>query len=783
MRHPPHCFYKLYLCALVFAVWGSNTALAEPADQDTEFTETIEVPADTIIVSARRREENIQDVPMSVSVVSGKTVETLKLYSPTDLQQLMPSTTIMSMSNRLTSFAIRGLGNGPVNEGLDTSVGLYLDNVYLGRPGMAMMPMIDLEQVEELRGPQGTLFGKNTTAGLISFNTRKPVFSNEISASVDVGSRAYLVAQGVANQVVSESAAIRLTAYATHDNGWLTNEFNGKSLDGNNSAGVRGQVLVVPSTDLNLRLIADYYQQHSSVGTPVPYSNNGPGSTYYTRATAAGATGLVTNPTNYQVNINSPQLLTVREGGVSAELNARLAGDFMLTSITAGRIWNSLPQSDPDLSNVSLIYNQGYNTNSNQFSQEFKLTSPKGGFADWVAGLYFYNQTVRINSFANTGPNYTAFYLGSNALPYTNAFSNVSSSAYSSGTTNSYAAYGQSVFHLNEHLDLTAGLRGTIEQKWAQNYRTAPSGGTVVTQQTTVLGAWNAGTMTYNNVSPTALLNLAYRLTPQALSYISYSYGEKSGGFNLNGVSTGPLLGASSLSVNPERTNDFELGLKSNWLDQRLLTNVNLFLTQVNGYQTASTMIPNGSTLPVWQLVNAGGVRSQGVELEFSGRPTGNMMWRLNGSYNDVYYTSFQNGLCGAGATPSASGSCDLTGQPVNGAPKWITNLGGEYKHPLQDRLETYIAGNYAWRSWVYGDVSNSIYSVIPSYGLLDLTTGLRQPHGNQRWDLAVWARNLTNTQNWQMAYQQTIMNTNNPYVAAAGMPRTIGITLKLSLQ
>jgi iron complex outermembrane receptor protein len=285
--------------------------------------------------------------------------------------------------------------------------------------------------------------------------------------------------------------------------------------------------------------------------------------------------------------------------------------------------------------------------------------------------------------------------------------------------------------------------------------------------------------MTTNNFSPTALLSAAYQWTPGLMTYASYSHGEKSGGFNLNGVSSGPTLGSSSLAVNPEISNDFELGTKTAWFDNKLIANLNLFLTQVNGYQAASAKIPTGTSSPTWVLVNAGGVRTQGVELDVQARPIQRMKLRFAGSYNDAYYTSFQNGICGAEMTPT-NGTCDLTGQPVNGAPRWIANTGGEYSRPLFDNLEQYVSGNYAWRSWTYGDVSNSQYSVIPSYGLLDLALGLRSPNGKQRWDASIWVKNATNNHYWLMTYQQTIMSSNNPYVGAAGSPRTIGATLKV---
>lgn len=771
---PPRFFSPKLL--LSFLTMGLSGGLQAETLDEVSLSE----PLETIVVSARRREEDLQEVPIPVSTVSGKTLDQLNLYDVTDLQQFLPSTTIQQIANRSTSFSIRGLGNNAVNEGLESSVALYLDNVYLGRPGMAVFPMIDVASVEELRGPQGTLFGKNSTAGLISFSTRKPVFDNFSTLSYSGGSRNYVVAQAVTNQMLNESAAVRLTAYATGDNGWLQNLNGGRSLDGNNNQGFRGQLLVGQTPAFNLRLIADYNQQDSTYGTPVPYGNVGSSSQYYRRATAAGATNLVTNPANYQVNVNSQQQMKVRQGGVSAEANWLLDAGHTLTSITAGRSWSSHPKTDPDLSDVSLIYDQGYNVDNRQWSQEIRLASPKDAVLDYVGGLFLFTQTINNNLFINTGPNYTPFYLGTNAAPYTNAFSNVNSQSYGAGTTNSYALFGQGVWHITSALDVTAGLRATFEQKWAQTFRTAPQGGTAATRLPAIAGAWNSGVMTLNDFAPSTLLSAAYQLTPDAMTYLSYSFGEKSGGYNLNGVASGPTLGAGSLAVNPELSNDIELGTKTAWFDQRLQANLNLYLMQVNGYQAASATVPPGTSSPTWILVNAGGVRSQGVELDLQARPLNRLDLRFAGSYNNAYYTSFENGVCGSEMTPSASGTCSLTGQPLNGAPRWIANTGASYRWPVVERLEPYASGNYAWRSWTYGDVSNSAYSVIPSYGLLDLALGLRMPTGKQRWDASVWVKNATDTRFWLTSYQQTIMSSNNPYVGAAGAPRTIGGTLRV---
>ncbi|RLU04509.1 TonB-dependent receptor, partial [Pseudomonas prosekii] len=385
--------------AQAYAAQPEPTAAA-PAGKPAADSAQLE----TVTVTTRRREESSQDVPTPMSVVSGQALETQRVYRIQDLQQLVPSVNVAYMHARQSSVSIRGLGNNPASDGLEGSVGLYIDNVYLGRPGMAVFDLMDIEQLEVLRGPQGTLFGKNTTAGVINISTRAPSFTPERSIETSVGEDGYFQTKGTISGPLNDELAGRFSAYRTRSDGDIKNEFNGHDLNGGSREGFRGQLLYKPNESFNLRWIGDYNEEDSSAGTRVLY-NTGPTingvNLYESRAAAAGAT--LVNGSHRKVNLDNDQHVTVHQGGTSLEANWNLPSDFTLTSISSYRWWNFTPRNDDGL-NVPASYNAGVSVEDKQYSQEFRLASPKGEFFDYVLGAYYFGNDLDNKSFANYGP-------------------------------------------------------------------------------------------------------------------------------------------------------------------------------------------------------------------------------------------------------------------------------------------------------------------------------------------------------------------------------------------
>ncbi|WP_034049487.1 TonB-dependent receptor, partial [Pseudomonas aeruginosa] len=715
-----------YALALLLALGGALPASAAdapaPAEEAPPLASSVPDKADTalgkVTVTARRREEDSQKVPTPITVLGGETLEAQRISRVQDLQQVLPSVNVAYIHARQSSVAVRGIGNNPASDGLEGSAGIYLDNVYLGRPGMAVFDLLDIEQLELLRGPQGTLFGKNTTAGVLNISTRAPTFTAERTVEVSGGQDGYFQGRGTVSGPLGETLAGRLSAYRTRDDGYIKNIHDDNYLNGGERQGARGQLLFEPNEDFSLRWIADYNEEDSSNGSMVVY---GAAERFWQRAALVGASPL-RDPQRRKVNINGRQHVSVHQGGSSLEANWNLAGGYRLTSISAYRYWHFTPANDEQL-NVSAINDTGVEVHDRQFSQEIRLASPTGGAFDYVVGAYAFRQNLGNKTFTSYGPLADLYLLGANL----GALNDTYSKANGKIETDSFALFAQGTWHLSERLDFTAGLRGTYEEKNAKVERFAPLGGAAVggvgaAVRNGQLGAYDSGDLSQYNFAPSALLSLSYQFSDDLLGYASLSHGEKSGGVNL-AVGSAPSAGADSLLVGPERANDAELGLKSTLFDRRLLLNANLFWTGIHGYQATTLYQAPGSTQLVQVLANAGSVRSRGLEFEATALPLRGLTLNFNGSYNDVTYLSFKDAPCPAEVStrPGAPSSCDLSGQRVVGASKWIANLNGEYQWRLDDRFQPYVSASYAYRSAAEGTLDNSDLSKIDGYALVNL--------------------------------------------------------------
>ncbi|MRW85452.1 TonB-dependent receptor [Pseudoduganella sp. FT26W] len=740
------------------------TAADMPADSaEAAASADVSQVIASVTVSTRRRNETSQSVPTTMSVLDDKSLENNRVYRVQDLQQLLPSTTVNFVHARQLSFAVRGLGNNTASDGLEGSVGLYLDNVYLARPGMAAFDALDVQQLELLRGPQGTLFGKNTTAGVLNITTKQPTFRSENSASLSVGQDNYVQGKASISGAFSDTLAGRLSVYKTHEGGYISNVYNNSKVQGGDRDGVRAQLLFEPDAKLNVRVIADYNEEDSNNGTMVFYSA-GPSGKWLAQAAAVGGHP-ITDPSRYSVNLDSGSHVSVHQGGLSAEANYKLDNDYKLTAISAFRFWNFTPRNDDGL-DVPVTLNVGALARHRQFTQELRLATPQGGAVESVLGAYYYYQNLDNTNFTYNGPLADKF----NATP-AGAWSNLTSLADGHLRVNSYALFGQSIWHIDPQWDLTGGLRATYEDKRAYEVRYAPTGGAVVTgaalaSRNARYGAFDSGDVRLNNLSPSALLTLASKIDTDVLGFASLSHGEKSGGINL----TVPgAAGVSSLKVGNEKANNVELGIKSNLWERRAQINASVFANVVRGYQNNAYDPVSASSY----LTNAGDVRSRGAELETSFVVARGLTLGANGAFNDVKYLKYTNAPC---PPEIAATSCNLSGRAalVN-APRWTGSLNAQYVHAVAEQVEGYFNANYAYRSEVFGTLDASQYSKIPAYSLTNLSAGARFKAGGARWDVSLWAKNAFDKQYYTSMWNSSF----GAYNAIIGTPRTLGLTAR----
>ena len=769
------------LCAPVLAQESAPTLT--PAEDSSAAGGGLE----EVVVNARKRAENSQDVPISIVALSGEQLERSHAYLASDIVQTVPNMQLQFINPRQTAFSVRGIGNNPATEGLETSVGLYLDGVYLSRPGMLTSDLSDIEQIAVLRGPQGTLFGKNTTAGALSITTRKPEKTFKGSAEISGGTFGLEQERVSVTGPITSTLSGRVSAFHTGRDGTIDGA-NGADLNNLNKTGGRAQLYFEPSDTFNVRVITDYTHQQEDSGAQVLV---GPGLTLangavrpnniYVRGARFGYVPEF-DPFDREVNISQRQAMETTNKGASAEANWTL-GEYTLTSVTAWRNWEFLPTNDLDYLPLDIQHTGGANIFNRQTSQEFRIASPTNRAIDYVAGTYLYWQRLETETIpgASFGSDAAAFFSQPNLILPSYALEGLTSFTRADANTDSYAIFGQATWHIADAWSLTAGARSNWDDKEAFVTRTR-SGGVALAPNDPLFAAITAAR---NQLAPPAatahnrdsdntvsgLLSLSYKPVDDVLFYTSLARGVKSGGLNtsITPVGVDPV-------VKPEVAKNAELGVKSTLLDRKLQLNVALFWADIDNYQTTI----RDPVLLASYLANAESVRTRGVELEAAWAAFEGLKLSTALGYNDATYRSFRNSPCGTEWAGIAA-LCDLSGKQVSGAPRWSGTLRSEYTHGLGSRgLLGYGGLEYTFKSSSYYTSDDSVNSLIGSYGLVNLQLGVRSDSG--RWEAGLWARNLLD-KNYFTALNAPaggVFGTGY-VVGTVGDPRTFGATLKLS--
>ncbi|TCM16562.1 iron complex outermembrane receptor protein [Novosphingobium sp. PhB165] len=754
----------------------AEEAPAQPADADGGSQ------AD-IVVTARKTRERIGDVPLAITAIGGDDLRRNDHIRLEDLNQLVPSTNVVVTNGHQTSISIRGIGNNPGSDGLENSAGVFVDGVYLGRPGMAASDLIDIAQIEVLRGPQGTLFGKNTTAGAVNITTELPQFDWSGRAAVTYGRFNYQQYQGTLTGPITDNLAFRLTGYDTTRDGIVKDIANGKKVSDLGRRGARLQLLYKPSNDLSVRLIGEYAREQQSSGavTVIPSWGLTPAA-IQTKLDATGAI-LAVDPDGLTTAAGGPYSTGTRQGAGSAEVNWTFGDGFTLTSLTAYRYWQYDSASDTEGSSADALYG-GYHIKDRQFTQEVRLALPRMGNFDAVGGLYYFHQKVDTTQYVSYGDQAAAWLAGmptatlkayapySPALATLLAYNGTRWDTKAAPETNSIAAFGQVNWHVTPQWNVTGGLRVTYETKEEDVTRPVPvsnaTGDPVAALASQAAGPIHAR---ISNTAPSFLISTDYRFNPQVMAYALISRGQKAGGLNTTLPPAG--LDAEALKVLPETATNYEVGIKGDFLSHALTLNLSVFNTDIRNYQANVLMEVNNQVVQL--LTNAGSARTRGVEFEGTVRPVNGLSIHGFVAYNDAKYREYSAGPCPIEVTGQAT--CDLSGRPIAGAPKWTTGINGDYQHELTSGLVGYASAEYSFRSKYYGSLDDSELTKTGGYGLLNLRVGLKL---DDRWDLSVWGRNVTDKK-----YASNYFNYGSvlpgTYVAFFGDPATYGATLRFS--
>lgn len=772
-------------CMVVFAAADLHAQTPQDLGGDD-----INAQLEEVVVTARHQAESAQRVPIALTSISATQLSDTRTVNLMDLAPLVPSMQLIQFNPRNTNLTIRGLGSNVAiaSDGLESGVGVYVDGVYYARPGQAMFDMFDLERVEVLRGPQGTLFGRNTTAGAITIYTAQPTFSPEAWAEIAVGDYGYYQLRGVVSGPISaDKVAGRLSVYGTSRDGFIRNVRTGQSLQDYGDDGARAQLMFRPTDNISIRVIGDYGYQEENCCLNVPsgvattLSNGQPfPNGFYSRAARIGYTPLPIDPKAHLTDVDAPVHAKAEQGGVSVQADWTL-DNMVLTGISSYRYWNWYPQNDFDYIGAPILTAVRTPSRQRQISQELRITSPAGDAVQYTGGLFYFHEDVQSSPLVRYGAAAAGW-----ALPTTVplslgdlALDGLANAAHDSAITDSFAAYGQATWHIEDRWSVTGGLRYTFDDKsgmFAQHQQggaplssmSPPVRKLVRTIRDTVAQpvAYSAA-IDQGAVSGTAII--AYQIDDRTLAYASYARGVKSSGINLAALPAGV-----SPSLKPESIDDYELGLKTTMFDRRLSLNAALYWSEDSDYQS---LYANPLLLTSY-IANVGKVRSRGVEIDLRTSPLDGLSLTLSGAYDNASYISYPMGPCPIEQINQMV--CDLGGHPLPGAPRWATSLAVEYIRPVGQLwtygVNSYVGGQYSYRSAVFTAVNDSIYARVPGYSLLDLRAGFRAD--DETWDLSFWLRNATDT-----FYYGTVgaAPLNSGLIAGTlGVPRTLGGTLKV---
>jgi iron complex outermembrane recepter protein len=745
----------------------------------------------SVVVTARRVEEQAQDVPIPVSVVRGDLVSDAGAFNVNRLKEMIPTVQFYSSNPRNSAINIRGLGApfGLTNDGLEPGVGLYIDGVFYARPASATLDFLDVDQVEVLRGPQGTLFGKNTTAGAINVTTRKPSFTPGTELEVNYGNLQFVQAKASVTGPLGGKWAGRVSFSGTQRDGTIYNVESQQYTNALNNVGVRGQLLYAPSADLAVTFAFDDTRQRANGYTQV-VAGVAPTKRPANRQWAAIASDLHYTPPSYNAfdrltDIDSPLRSNQDLGGASLNVDWKL-GPGRLTSTTSGRYWDWDPSNDRDFIGLPVTTISAGTSKQHQWAQEVRYAEDVSRTLNFVAGAFAFSQHIQSDPVIKQEQGSAAyrFLLAPSAAASTpGLLDGYGFNQYLDYNNLSAALFGQLQWSITDRLRLLPGLRLNYDKKDV-DFDQQVYGGLQTTNPALIalklsVLAPQAYTANVDDTNTSGQITAAYKVTDQANLYGTFATGFKSVGLNLNGLPTDalgrPIL--STATVKPEDVHNFEVGLKTT-PHPNVTANVAVFDTEIKDYQAQVT---NGAVGVIrGYLANADKVRVRGAEFDTNARV--NQHFYIYGAlaYTDAKYVSFPD------APPAIEDTggpqfVDASGTVLPGISKWAASVGGEWagRGSFFSRAGEYFAAlDTSFRSSFSSSATYSQYMVIPRYSLVNARVGFRVADG---WTLSVWSRNLLNEDYLELMSAQP--GNSGLIEAQPGEPRTAGVTLRVGLR
>ncbi|ANF83216.1 TonB-dependent receptor (plasmid) [Acinetobacter sp. NCu2D-2] len=716
MRHQSKVTTDLSCKAIRLSILTASVLLSLQTAQAEQASTTKDVEVrelDAVVVTATRREQSLQKVPLAVSVVSGKELDKKQKSTLETIVSEVPTVNFRAnSSNKDSSLFVRGVGTVTTSPGVEPSVSTVIDGVVLSRPGQATLDLLDVERVEVLRGPQGTLFGKNASAGVINIVTKNP--TKYLSGFVDVyatSDHEQRIKVGASGELIPDKLKANITALVGKFEGNVKNLNNDKDVNGYDNEGFRTKFEYTASDDLVFGLAVDYLHKQANSPNGVVVKNT---SASYAEALGPIRVGLENRET---VEGTQSRIDDINQGiALTADWTL---DNHQLSSITAYRQWKNTQIQDGDqlkevTQNFADIADRG-DVNSKQYSQELRIKPLDVGHFNYVVGLYLSkNKTDEIYQ------RRSIWYDAGNSDYVTDR----GRADYSTDNTN-YALFGEGTYSFTDRLRVLAGLRVTRDELSYEHARVS----------TVDSGVRNAIRSPYASSGSTSETGISGRIGPQfdiapnINSYLTYSRGYKGPAynvyFNMQSIDT-PV-------IDPETANSVELGLKTQWLDNRLRVNLAAFHTSYENYQANfRTLDPSG--FPITRLVNAGDVYTRGFEIDsnFKYSPDLNFSFALANTIARI-----DDFKC-----PANDPSCpNVNGKPLPFSPDWKANAQVDKFISLNNNRRLELSTQYSWQSEVQYSLDQNPKTIQPSYGIWNGSVALNDVSSD--WRVALQVRNI----------------------------------------
>lgn len=774
-------FYLLSTSLTLAAALAATSAM--PAFAQSKGREE----GDEIIVTAQKRDERLVDVPVSMSVFNDTAIEQTGTRQLANIAEYIPNVEISQIYDFSSQVIIRGVGSNSRNIGFDTRVGVYVDGVYVGQSPAINQELLDVEQVEVLRGPQGTFFGKDTVAGAVNIITKKPSDKMEGMIGVDVGNYNYHNISGMLNVPLGKKSAFKVSVAKMDRDGYIPNSVTGSELLNKDVLSYRAQLRVTPNDKFEANFSFDGLNAQGLVMLGEPFTD---------------MLGLFPVPVDRVVDFTfDPHEWRDIYGG-AMNLEYKMDSGYVLKSITGYRDTHALYANETDYSVADVIHID-YEDHYKQWSQEFQLISPNFERFNYVAGLYYYNQDADTRRDVILGQDFlTAFiapFVAPSVAPLFGldpnnltidqlalisgavGFGPPGSLVYNSGNvgTESYAGYFNGNFNITERLKLGVGARYTIADKdvnWLLDGRNSG-----------IFGIGSTGVPLGGTGTPTPLINnredkqfdpmvsLTYALNEQSNIYAKYASGFKSGGFNLDYINAVELAANSGLEFDKETVDSYEVGYKASY--DKFALNVSAFYAEYSNYQVNQFVDLGGGNTSI-RITNAASVETKGIELDGILHVTDNLTFSGSMGLLDATFASFPGG---------GTAGADASGKKIPGSADFNTAVSMQYYQPLPAwNGRGLFRVDFTHRSGVFTTIDNTTtatYAIAPGtfpFGYVDPQDRLNARIGflnnDGRFEVYLWGRNILDEEQYIDDFRDFF----NTKVRFPGIGRTWGVEGKI---